>query len=149
MAMQEAKEPTPDTQAAVDFLGKVYPEGPWCLTSIGIDKTGVQTRTFVPETLNDMRRWIEGYNGQRNLYWHVNPVMRILEKKATREHIRSMNWLHVDIDARAGEGLTGELERCHALIDDQPAGRRTRTNMGHLFGWWVPSGLEVDRACSD
>ena len=116
MAMQEAKEPTPDTHAAVDFLGKVYPEGPWCLTSIGIDKTGVQTRTFVPETLDDMRRWIEGYNGQRNLYWHVNPVMRMLEKKATREHIRSMNWLHVDIDARAGEGLTGELERCHALL---------------------------------
>ena len=149
MAMQEAKEPTPDTQAAVDFLGKVYPEGPWCLTSIGIDKTGVQTRTFVPETLDDMVRWIEGYNGQRNLYWHVNPVMRMLEKKATREHIRSMNWLHVDIDARAGEGLKGELERCHALLTTNLPEGVPEPTWAHLFGWWVSSGLEIDRACPD
>ena len=114
MTQKTTERPKPDTKAAVAFLQTVYPEGPWCLTCIA-SRTRLNTQTFFPETLAQMTAWLEGYNGQRNIYWQVNPVVGKLEKKAKREQIRSLNWLHVDIDAKAGGGFTGRI-RSVALL---------------------------------
>ena len=104
------------SKASVEFLQKVYPSGPWCLTAIQVDKKAIETRTFFPKTLPEMLGWVDGYNGERNLYWHINPVIGDLKRKADREHILSMNWLHVDIDFRVGEDPEEEQKRSLALL---------------------------------
>jgi len=115
--------PTPDTKAAVDFLVRMYPEGPWALTAIKPDKKSIQGKLFTKETFADLEPWIKERNGKFNLYFGINPVMREFNQKASRENIKSMNWLHVDIDARppkpdedAAENLKSELERILELL---------------------------------
>lgn len=107
----------PDSDAVIDFLRHVYPNGPWTLTAIHPDKKGsIETRTFGPKSEGAARDWLGRNNGVRNLYWSVNEPTHALSKKAEREDIRAVHFLHVDIDGRAGEDLQGEQERIRALL---------------------------------
>ena len=72
--------PAPDTPAALDFLERWRPGGPWVLTAIRQDKKGIETRTHADRA--QAEAWLDQHNGQRNLYFHVNPTTRLLEKKA-------------------------------------------------------------------
>lgn len=92
---------------AEQFLRKVYPEGPWALTAIAPDKKGIETRTFMPDD-PDLKKWLGHYSGKSNLYWHVNPVMSLVTKKAERTDIASVNYLHVDVDPAEGKDLATE-----------------------------------------
>ena len=107
---------------ALEFLQRWAPEGPWCLTSIDPDKKGLQTRTFYPSEVDEAGKWIAGYDGKRNIYFHVNPVMRPVSKKAEREDIAALAWLHVDIDPRVGEDLDEERQRALKLLQEPPEG---------------------------
>ena len=98
-------EPVPDTIAAVGFLKLVHPAGPWVLTAIRTDRKAVETKTFRPETVVEMTKWLNNYNGRRNIYWSVNPPLREIQKKATREDIKEVVYLHIDIDPRSGEDI--------------------------------------------
>ena len=109
-------EPVPDTAAAVEFLKLVYSHGPWVLTAIRPDRKAVETQTFRPETEHELERWLVRYNGERNIYWSVNRPVRDLHKKASREDIKEVAYLHVDIDPRVGEDFETEKERCLALL---------------------------------
>jgi hypothetical protein len=109
-------EVQPDNQAAIDFLKRWAPGGPWVLTAIQTDRKAISTQTFGPGTEAALIAFLSDYNGKRNLYFHVNPPMKALSKKAEREDIKSMDWLHVDIDPRAGEDLEQERARCLALF---------------------------------
>ena len=82
----------PDTGASVDFLRRFAPEGPWALTAIQPDRKAIETRTFRPETEDALRAWLTKHNGKRNVYFHVNPPIRDISKKAEREDIRSLAW---------------------------------------------------------
>lgn len=106
----------PRTDKAIEFLQWVYPEGPWALTSIAVDKKGIDTRTFYPPQLVELQAWLDAVNGKRNVYWHVNPVLRSVNKKAEREDIKEVCYLHVDIDPRAGEDPVEEMERAIKLL---------------------------------
>lgn len=110
---------TPNNEAAIDFLKKVYPEGPWVLTAIRIDKKAIDTKTFRPATEGQLTEWLKAYNGERNIYWSTNPPRHDLSKKAEREDIKNVSYLHVDIDPRAGEDLEAERVRCLALFGDK------------------------------
>lgn len=97
----------PNTDAALDFLSRWQPEGPWALTAIKTDKKSIHGRLFTKDQFADMAKWIKEHNGKFNMYFTVNAVMQkeFLQKeskhqKVGREHIQSMDWLHVDIDAR-------------------------------------------------
>ena len=109
-------EPVPDTGAAVEFLKLVHPAGPWVLTAIRTDRKAVETKTFRPETEAEMTGWLNDYNGHRNLYWSVNPPLRDIQKKATREDIKEVSYLHVDIDPRSGEDIEDERRRCLGIL---------------------------------
>jgi hypothetical protein len=111
--------PTPDNAAALDFLKKVYPEGPWVLTAIRTDRKAIETKTFRPSSETLCLNWLQKYNGDRNIYWSVNPPLRDLEKKAEREDIKEVAYLHVDIDPRVGEDLEAERLRCAALFAEK------------------------------
>ena len=86
------------------------------MTAIRPDRNAITTATFYPEGEVDLRKWLDEYNGQRNVYFHVNPPTRDLTKKAQREDIKSGDWLHVDIDPRAGEDLAEERDRALGLL---------------------------------
>lgn len=106
--------------AAVDFLRRLHPDGPWALTAISVNKKSITTRTFGPGDEAGARAFIDEHNGRRNLYYALNPPTRALSKKSTRADIRAVVALHVDIDARAGEPLEDELARLRELSHGRP-----------------------------
>jgi P4 family phage/plasmid primase-like protien len=112
-------EPLPlhDTQAAVEFLRRFRPKGPWVLTSIVPDgKT--TTRTFAAAA--DASAWIEARQGRENVYFHVNPTTKPLASKASKEEIACLDWLYVDLDPRAGEEFADERTRILAVLQASP-----------------------------
>lgn len=111
-----------DTLAAIEFLKSFEPKGGWVLTSIAIDRKSITTATFGPKTVDECIAWIDLYNGTRNIYFHVNPTMGPMDKKALREDMRGMRWLHVDVDPRDGKDLEAERERALEQLMDPPGG---------------------------
>lgn len=110
-----------DNQKVLDFLYKLYPQGPWALTAIAPDKKFIETRTFGPSTEEGLIDWLELHNGQRNLYFHINEVRYFISKKAERTDIKSVNYFHVDLDVQVGEDVATGRERClRQLTKDRP-----------------------------
>jgi hypothetical protein len=149
-------EVAPDTPAAIDFLHRYEPEGLWLLTAIRPDRKAIDTRTFRPGEEDDLAAWLNQYNGNRNIYFSVNQPLRALTKKADREDIAEMRWLHVDIDPRAGEDIDEERSRALGLLTDKlPAGVPAPTAVifsgGGYQAFWrledpVPINGDVARA---
>ncbi len=76
----------------------------------------IETRSFTER--QPCGKWVEEHNGERNIYFHVNPTTRPLEKKADREDIAALGWLHVDIDPRPREDIQEERARALGLLTD-------------------------------
>jgi len=116
---------TPDPQAAVDFLRRVRPEGFWALARIDPDlPTGdpdkIRVRSFATREGNEARAWIERENAAgRNLYWTVNPLLRPVARKPSREDVAALEWLHVDVDPDKRKPLAEERARIEALVGDR------------------------------
>lgn len=104
-----------NTAAAIEFLRRWSPEGPWVLTAI-IPDGKTETITATAEDWSKTHKWIEQYQGHRNIYFHVNPVRRGLDVKASKEDVARLCWLHVDIDPRAGEDFNEERKRALRLL---------------------------------
>jgi hypothetical protein len=100
-----------DNRTALRFLRLLAPNGPWLLTGIDPERKGIETRTFRPGSEADLEGWLTQFNGRRNIYYSVNPPMKDMDKKAERENIKELAWLHVDIDPRAGEDMAEEQAR--------------------------------------
>lgn len=148
--------PAPDYEASLDFLRRWAPEGPWVLTSIEPDQKGIDTATFRPETEKEMKEWLETQGEYRNIYFHVNPVLRDLDSKARREDVAALAWLHVDIDPRAGEDLTSERERALKLLRQPPGDLPPPTCIvfsgGGYQGFWKlaePVPIDGDLAAAE
>lgn len=104
-----------DTRAAIEFLKRWDPDGFWVLTGIVPDGK-IETATFKPEQWVDAAQWIEERQGLQNLYFHVNPVRRKLDNKASKEDVAALAWLHVDIDPRVGEDVDEERTRALKML---------------------------------
>ena len=104
-----------DTAAAIDFLRRLSPEHGWSLTAIEPDG-GAETRTFKPSEAEAAAAWIEGHQGKRGIYYHINLVRSRLTKKASKEQIAGFRAFHIDVDPRAGEELASEQERIYKLL---------------------------------
>jgi len=113
MTPEESRE---NSQLALMFLEKFSPAGPWALTAIRPDKKGIETKTFGPNSRQDCLGWIIERNGKTNLYFHVNPVIKAIFRKAERKDIRALAWLHVDIDPRPGKALEEEQQRALNIL---------------------------------
>lgn len=127
---------------SVEFLRRLYPEGPWVLTSVQLDRKGIETRTFRPDTEAAMRDWLTRYGGVRNIYFSLNPPLRDMNKKADREEIKCVAYLHVDVDPRAGEDIPAEQERIRALFEERlpkgvPAPTAVIFSGGGYQGLWA------------
>lgn len=136
---------TTDTPTAVAFLRAFEPEGPWALTAIRPDRKAIDTKTFTSADEPALTRWLDEHNGRRNIYFSVNRPTRTLTKKAEREDIAEVRWLHVDIDPRAGEDIEEERARALGLLTDRlPAGVPAPTVIifsgGGYQGFWRLAG---------
>lgn len=99
---------TPPKDEAIDFLCKWRPDGPWVLTAIATEGA-IITQTF--HDTGVMAKWINEYNGRRNLYFTINPVRQDHDSKPRRVDIASITAFQVDCDPRVGEDFTKERER--------------------------------------
>lgn len=100
-----------------EFLKAWRPEGPWLLCTIHPDRKEFKAKAFTD--LGEAEHWIEERNGKVNLYFLVNSVIHATDTKPARENIASMDWLHVDIDPRAGEDLKTEQGRILGRLTNQ------------------------------
>jgi len=114
---------TPDYKASLDFLQQWVKGGPWVLVAIDPNKKGLEAGTFNGNDLGALNTWLEEWGTKRkyNVYFTVNPCVRALKTKPSREHIAALSWLHVDLDPRAGEDLDSERARIIALLRDPEA----------------------------
>jgi hypothetical protein len=90
------------------FLKQLRARGPWVLTAIEPDGM-IQTRTVDGEA--KVAAFVRQYNGQRNLYYSVNPTRGNLVKKATKADISRIEWLFADLDPAADEPAEIAKER--------------------------------------
>lgn len=108
-----------DTDQAINFLQQISPDEDWVLTAIEPDTGVIETRTLNPA---QARVFIDQYQNKRNLYYSVNSVIGKLNKKSTKEDIRAVRYLHVDIDYQSPD-LKAEDERIlNLLTDKRPKG---------------------------
>lgn len=112
----------PDPAAAVDFLGKWRPGGPWVLSAIEVDppkgRDGkVPTRTVT--TPAEVVEFINSYSGGRwNIYFTYNVTRGPISKKPTKADMAEAVALCFDLDPRAGEPLDAERARLFSTVDD-------------------------------
>jgi hypothetical protein len=103
-----------NVKESISFLKGFHPEDPWILTSIVPDGR-IDTRTFMPKEEMDVEDWLLARSAM-NIYFHVNPMRRKLDNKASKEDVERLAWLHVDIDPRAGEDPEEEKARALRLL---------------------------------
>lgn len=104
-------------KAALDFLKKLYPEGPWVLTSI-IPDGATTTRTFNKGEEDELCRWVAEREGVEGVYYNLNPTRRPLFKKSMKTDIERAAYFHVDVDPREGEPLLNEQDRALRLLQE-------------------------------
>ncbi len=146
--------PSPDTAAAIDFLKRWEPDGPWVLTAIDPSKKGIETRTF-EKAGKELADWLDRHNGRWNIYFSVNRCREPLSKKAEKSDIAAAVALHVDLDPRVGEDLEKERDRILGLLRQPPGGLPAPTVIvfsgGGYQGFWrlkepVSVGGEPEKA---
>jgi hypothetical protein len=94
---------TPDNESAIDFCKMYSTDGRITLTAIRPDRKAISTKTFHLSDTAPLLEFLQLYNGERNIYFGVNPAIRDISKKAEREDIKEVTYLHVDLDPRACE----------------------------------------------
>ena len=106
-----------DIDTAIEFLSQLKPTGPWTLTAFCPEKSGNCTRTFTE--LKNARAFIDKYNTSKewNIHFTANRVSpEVVDKKPCATDITHLDYLHVDLDPRAGEEPATEKERILKLL---------------------------------
>jgi len=110
---------TPEYPKTLEFLRAFRPHGIHLLTAVRIDKKAIETYPFVAGREDEgALDFLQEKGEDWNLYFSVNPVIRPIRKKAERENIASMEYLHLDIDPRPGEDVAAEKERALKLLTE-------------------------------
>lgn len=130
---------SPDLDKTIEFLELWKPGGPWVLTAVAPNKQGIDTATFTEHA--KVRAWVEAQGGKRrNVYFHVNTTMGPLTRKAAKVDVRSMDWIHVDLDPEPGKPIDEEkrrilelLQRKHAMV---PPPTMILHSGGGYWGFW-------------
>ena len=102
----------------LDFLKQFRPRGPWVLTAIPVEGGKLNTVTFAACEEKKVEAWLKENGAEHNIYFSVNPTTSAVSKKASRQDIACVEYLHVDVDPRAGEILTDEQPRILQKIRD-------------------------------
>ncbi len=85
------------------------------LTAIPPEGGRTETKTFTDP--GQAHGWLEALSGRRNLYFMVNPTRGKVDKKAKKEDVEELAFLHVDVDPRKGEDLKSEQARAIKVLE--------------------------------
>jgi hypothetical protein len=117
-SFDENKSTKPNQDAvgnvAADFLEQLRPGGPWVLTAIIPD--GITT-TITAKNADAVRKFVRKYNGERNLYYSVNPTRTAMTKKAAKKDIAAIEYLLADLDPEDNETPADAKARYLAALD--------------------------------
>lgn len=139
--------PRGNSDAAIGFLETLRPGGPWQLLAIAPDpvidpQTGRKVFPEVGEfTQPDRaRRFIEKWQGGRNLYFSVNRTKPCLGKKAANSEITDLLTLHAEIDPPKTPGI--DLGKVQDDIEDRLKGYDPPPSLiifsgGGYWGFWL------------
>lgn len=107
----------PDYKESLAWLEWWRPGGPWTTVAIA-EGRGITAETFEASRSKDLLKWLEFHGGSSNIYFCVNGLLRAVSKKPLREDVASLDWLHVDVDPRAGEDLEEEQKRILKMLQE-------------------------------
>jgi len=100
------------TSNSLAFLQAAYPDGPWWLVSFPQDDGKGHFAAFGPAGASECEAWIAKENAaRRNVFYHVNRLEDGPARRAKKEDIAAVGFLHVDIDPAAGEDMAQERQR--------------------------------------
>lgn len=102
----------PNLDEAAKFLSLLRPGGMWVLTAIIPDG---ETTTCTLKTLEACKEFVQEHNGDKNIYYSVNVLKRAMSKKASKQDIASVEYMHVDADPAKDE--TSEEFKARFLKD--------------------------------
>lgn len=110
--------PRVDLDQVASFVAWWRSAGPWVLVAISNDRLNIVARTFDAGCLDQLREWVREQNEAlgRNVYFHVNPTLQPMGKKAEKTDMAALEWLHVDVDPTPGEDLDAERRRILASL---------------------------------
>lgn len=134
-----------DPVAAAEYLRKFHPGRAWNLSAIVVERKGMETRTFREGQEAELAAWCEAHHAD-NLYYGVPELSKDVSKKASKEDVAAVHWLHVDVDPRAGEDLVAERERILALLHaySPPPTAIVFSGGGYQAFWKLKEPLRVD-----
>ena len=132
---------------SMKFLQDIYPDWHCLLVYITLDEN-ITAETFYPINEEEIQNWLN-YNRRHNLYYVVNTVIHSLKKKPRRQDIKSVHYLHIDIDPRAGKDLIQEQERILSLLRNPPGGIPKPTVVvfsggGYQALWKLQEPISID-----
>jgi Mesyanzhinovviridae DNA primase len=98
----EGTQLVPDLDTAVDFLKWLHPEVTWrTLTAINPDSGKITTRSYSDPA--DWQTFISAHNRDENIYYNLNRTKEPMNKKANKNDIALIFFLHADCDPNKGE----------------------------------------------
>lgn len=142
--------PVANYERSWEWLQKVHPGRLVVITCITLDKKHLPTETFGPDEKDKFLKWIAAAAAMpANCYFSLAEPLDRFQKKLERTDCKTVHYLHVDIDPRAGEDLAQEQERILNLLRNPPAPIPPPTGIvysgGGYQGYWkLSEPLSVD-----
>jgi Mesyanzhinovviridae DNA primase len=102
------------TADSIAFLEKVRPGGPWVLTAIVPDGKPTTTTANNPR---EAQAFIFTHNGQRNIYFSVNPTRTPTSEKAAKTDIAAIEYIFADLDPAETEPSAEAKKRYRAQLE--------------------------------
>ena len=109
-----APQPEPEPEW-LRFLTTLYPNGPWQLTAIHPESNNIETITATD--IHTAEGFVLQYNGQRNLYYALNPLRGSLDKKAKKTDVAAIAFVHGDLDPNDDETTETAKARFIAALE--------------------------------
>ena len=137
--------PEPVANEIRRHLEWVSPSGPWHLVSIDPERKEKLAAAMFKD-LDDAVAWCLDQNRRKNIYFTLNPLLREVKTKPSRKDIRSMEWIHVDVDPRAREDLASEQARITKLLkhwNPKPSGV-IFSGGGYQAFWRLNEPIEIN-----
>jgi len=90
----------PDFREAITFL-EALRSPPWLITAIAPDSGKIET--ISAKDAREARNFLHKHVGERNMYYSVNPSKAPVNRKAKKEDIAAVEYVHADLDPADGE----------------------------------------------
>jgi predicted P-loop ATPase len=104
----------PDFRGAITFL-EALRSPPWLITAIAPDTGNIET--ISAKDAREARNFLHKHAGERNMYYSVNPPKAALNKKAKKEDIAAVEYVHADLDPADGESPEEAKRRYLAALE--------------------------------